>query len=79
MLKKIPIKKKEDSMKSLSILKTLLAKRATVDKQILDTEKKLIAEAEAVEKASTKPAAKKPATRKATAKKAAKKPVASKP
>jgi hypothetical protein len=60
-------------MKSLNALKTLLAKRATVDKQILDTEKKLIAEAEAAEKTAAKPA-KKPAAKKPTAKKPASKP-----
>jgi hypothetical protein len=50
-------------MKSVSTLKTLLAKRAALDKQIADVEKKLIAEAEAIEKAAAK-ADKKPATKK---------------
>jgi hypothetical protein len=66
-------------MKSLSTLKTLLAKRAAVGKQILATEKKLIAEAEAVEKAAAKPVAKKATTRKPAAKKSTKKPPAPKP
>jgi len=46
-----------------STLNSLLAKRAVVDKQILAAEKKLITEAEAVEKASAK-TAKKPAVKK---------------
>jgi len=60
--------------KSLSALKKLLAQRAAVGKQILATEKKLIAEAEALEKkAAAKPAAKKAKakTKKAKAKKPA--------
>ena len=52
-------------MKPVIALKTLLAKRAALDKQIADAEKKLIAEAEAIEKASAKPA-KKPAVKKAS-------------
>jgi len=52
-------------MKSLTALKTLLAKRAVLDKQIADAEKKLFAEVEALEKEAAKqdkkPAAKKPA------------------
>ena len=51
-------------MKPVSALKSLLAKRAAVDKQILAAEKKLVDEAEAVEKASAKPAAKKLAAKK---------------
>jgi hypothetical protein len=58
--------------KSLSPLKKLLAQRAAVGKQILATEKKLVAEAEALEKAVAKPAAKKPVRRKG--KKSAPKP-----
>ena len=61
-------------MKSISNLKTLLAKRAAVGKQIIAAEKKLIAEAEAVEKAAAKKTAKKPAKPKAKAKKPAAKP-----
>ena len=48
-------------MKSLSVLKSLLAKRAGVGKQILAAEKKLIAEAESIQKSAKKPAVKKPA------------------
>jgi hypothetical protein len=55
-------------MKSAITLKALLAKRAALDKQIADAEKKLIAEAEAAEKASAK-----------TDKKPAKKPRVKKP
>jgi len=47
-------------MKSLKALKTLLAKRAAVGKQILAAEKKLVEAAEALEKTDAKPA-KKPA------------------
>ena len=55
------------ALKSLNTLKSLLKKRAAVGKQILAVEKKLISEAEAVEKqAKTKPkAAKKPSKPKA--------------
>ena len=59
-------------MKSAIALKALLAKRAAIDKQILEAEKKLIAEAEAVGKTAAKPA-KKPAAKKPAA--ATKKPV----
>jgi hypothetical protein len=65
---------REVNMGSVSTLKSLLAKRAAVDKQILATEKKLIAEAGALGKA--KPA-KKPAAKKPKAKKPAKPPVKS--
>lgn len=51
-------------MKSLTQLKSLLEKRAAVGKQILAAEKKLVEEAEAIEKSAVKaPAAKKPAAK----------------
>jgi len=58
-------------MKSLSTLKSLLTKRAAIDKQIVDAEKKLVAEAEAMEKAAAKPAKKPAKPRKAAPKKPA--------
>ena len=60
-------------MKSLGALKSLIAKRAAVDKQIAAAEKKLFTEAETVQKAAGKPA-KKPAAKK-TKKPTVKKPV----
>ncbi|MDR0496834.1 MAG: hypothetical protein LBH42_04400 [Treponema sp.] len=58
------------AIKSLGTLKSLIAKRASLDKQILAAEKKIIAEAEAAgkKKGSSVRKAKKPA-KKSTAKK----------
>ena len=63
----------------VSSLQKLYSKRSTLDKQIVDAEKKLATEAKVAAKPAPakKPAAKKPAAKKSAAKKpAAKKPVA---
>ena len=63
-------------------LQKLYNKRSALDKQIVDAEKKLAAEAKVVAKPAApakKPAAKKPAAKKAAAKPAAAKPTAPKP
>jgi sec-independent protein translocase protein TatB len=61
----------------VSALQKLYSKRSALDKQILDAEKKLAAEAKVVAKPAgpaKKPAGKKPAAKKSAAKPAAPKP-----
>ena len=60
----------------VSSLQKLYAKRSSLDKQIIDVEKKLAAEAKVAAKpAPAKKAGKKPGAKKAAAKKPAAKPV----